>query len=145
MSNFDIELDLNPKQSSLDELAAGLNAHAEDFVEVPGFRPVALFARNESGYVQGGIYGRINWNWLDISLLWISPENRGSGLGSALLKRLESEAVTLGCTKSHVDTFSFQAKAFYIANGYSVFAELADYPDGHSRIYLNKSLTAAPE
>ena len=144
MSEFEFELDLDPKQSSLDELAAGLNAHAEGFVKKPGFQPIALFVRDESGDLKGGIYGRINWNWLDISLLWVSPENRGSGLGSALLIRLESEAVTLGCTKSHVDTLSFQAKAFYIANGYSIFAELADYPDGHSRIYLRKSLTAAP-
>ena len=144
MSNFEFELDLDPQQSSLDELTAGLNAHAEDFVAEPGFQPIALFARDASGDGLGGIYGRINWNWLDISLLWVSPENRGSGLGSALLKRLESEAVTLGCTKSHVDTFSFQAKEFYLANGYSVFADLADYPAGHSRLYLEKSLMAAP-
>jgi GNAT superfamily N-acetyltransferase len=145
MSNFEFELDLDPKQSSLDILIAGLNAHSQGFFEKTGFRPIALFARDESDHVKGGIYSRINWNWVDVSLLWVSPESRGSGLGSTLLKRLESEALDLGCTKSHVDTFSFQARAFYLANGYSVFAELAEYPDGHSRIYMHKSLTAAPE
>ncbi len=144
MIKFDLELDLNPKQSYLDELAAGLNEHSEGFVEKAGFQPIALFARDKSGCMQGGIYGRINWSWLSVSLLWVGPDNRGSGLGSALLARLETEAAALGCTKSHVDTFSFQAQAFYVANGYEKFAELPDYPDRHSRIYLKKSLSVAP-
>jgi GNAT superfamily N-acetyltransferase len=145
MIEFDIELDLNPQQSCLDELTAGLNEHSEGFFEKTGFQPIALFARDKPGCIQGGIYGRINWNWLNVSLLWVSADNRGSGLGSALLRRLETEAAALGCTKSHVDTFSFQAKEFYVAHGYEMFAELADYPDGHSRIYLKKSLSAAPD
>jgi len=140
MSKFEIELDLNPNQSRLDELTSGLNDHSEQFVEKPGFQPIALFATDKRGRMQGGIYGRINWNWLSVSLLWVSADDRGSGLGSTLLRRLETEAATLGCTKSHVDTFSFQAQQFYLANGYEAFAELADYPDGHSRIYLKKSL-----
>ena len=145
MIRFNIELDLNPTQSCLDELSAGLNEHSEKFVEKAGFQPIALFARDELGCMQGGIYGRINWSWLSVSLLWVSSDNRGSGLGSALLERLETEAATLGCTKSHVDTFSFQAQEFYVAHGYEKFAELPDYPDGHSRIYLKKSLSVTPD
>ena len=143
MIRFNIELDLKPKQSCLDELAAGLNEHSQGFVEQPGFRPIALFARDDRDCIQGGIYGRINWSWLSISLLWVSSDNRGSGLGSTLLKRLETEAAAMGCTKSHVDTFSYQALGFYVRNGYETFAELPDYPDGHSRIYLKKSLSVA--
>jgi len=131
---------MNPTQASLDELTAGLQEHALLFVEQPGFRPIALFSRNESDRLRGGIYGRINWGWLSISLLWVSPDDRGSGLGTELLQRLESEAMALGCTASHVDTFSYQAHQFYLANGYAAFAELADYAEGHSRIYLKKSL-----
>jgi GNAT superfamily N-acetyltransferase len=144
MIRFNIELDLNPKQSYLDELAAGLNEHSERFVEKAGFQPIALFARDKLGCMHGGIYGRINWSWLNVSLLWVSSDNRGCGLGSALLERLETEAAALGCTKSHVDTFSFQAQEFYVANGYETFAELPDYPDTHSRIYLKKSLSVGP-
>ena len=92
--------------------------------------------------MQGGIYGRINWSWLAISLLWVSPDQRGEGLGSKLLQRLESEAAARGCTRSHVDTLSFQAREFYVAHGYETFAELSDYPEGHSRIYLRKTLPA---
>jgi len=140
VKNFDIQLDLKPSQEILDELAAGLNDHSLPLVAKPGFQPIAFYARNNRGRLQGGIYGRINWNWLNVSLLWVSPDNRGSGLGSQFLNQLESDAIKRGCTNSHVDTFSFQAREFYISNGYEVFAELPDYPDGHSRIYLKKRL-----
>lgn len=140
MGQLELHLDLNPTQSSLDELTAGLNEHSVTIVEKPGFQPIALFAKDAEERLQGGIYGQLNWSWLSISLLWVHSDNRGSGLGSTLLGRLEAEAATLGCTQSHVDTFSFQARGFYLTNGYEVFAELPDYPDGHSRIYLKKSL-----
>ena len=145
MHEFDIQLDLNPSHSILDELADGLNVYSAEHVEKPGFRPIAVFARDDAGSLRGGICGRINWGWLSVSLLWVRPDTRGSGLGSTLLSRLESEAVSLGCTQSHVDTFSFQARDFYLARGYEVFAELPDYPEGHSRIYLMKTFQVAPQ
>ena len=77
---------------------------------------------------------------MSISLLWVSPEDRGTGLGTTLLKDLEREAKSRGCTQAHIDTFSYQAQRFYLANGYVEFAELPDYAEGHSRIYLQKSL-----
>ena len=141
MNRLDIELELAPTPASLDELTAGLNKHAAEFVAKPGYQPIALFARDGSGNTRGGIYGRINWTWLDISLLWVHPDHRGSGLGSALLQRLEAEAIDRGCNKSHVDTASYQAEDFYVAHGYDRFAELGDYPDEHRRIYLKKSLS----
>ena len=140
MSGLEIQLDLKPTSENLDELTAGLNEHSAEFVGEPGFQPIALFARDESGIIFGGIYGRINWAWLDISLLWVHPDYRGGGLGSKLLQRLEAEAKERGCDKSHVDTASYQAEGFYMAHGYEKFAELADYPGEHRRIFLKKSL-----
>lgn len=43
-----------------------------------------------------------------------------------------------GCTRAHVDTFSYQAKPFYERHGYEVFAVLDDDPPGHERIFLRK-------
>ena len=139
MTDFDIQLDLDPGKASIDRLSAGLNEHSSAFVERRGFKPIALFAY-EDGKLRGGIYGLINWNWLSVSLLWVHENTRGSGLGTELLERLESEAVAHGCVYSHVDTFSFQAEGFYRRHGYEPFAELADYPPGERRIYFRKSL-----
>ena len=141
MTDIDLQLDLDPASADLEKLTRGLQEHAQAIVPEPGFRPVAVFARDQDNAVVGGVYGRINWDWLSISLLWVHPEQRGSGLGSSLLQRLESEAITMGCKGSHVDTLSYQAREFYEAQGYEAFAELPDYPPPHSRIYFRKSLT----
>lgn len=40
----------------------------------------------------------------------------------------------------HLDTFDFQAKDFYLKNGYEVFGVLEDCPKGHKRYYLKKNI-----
>jgi len=52
----------------------------------------------------------------------------------------EREAIARGCGSAFLDTFSFQALPFYVSLGYKVFGELADYPLGHRRYFLRKSL-----
>jgi hypothetical protein len=37
-------------------------------------------------------------------------------------------------------TFDFQAKEFYVKNGYVVIGEIIDFPKGHKRIYFSKKL-----
>jgi hypothetical protein len=37
-------------------------------------------------------------------------------------------------------TMSFQARGFYERAGYSVFAELPDFPADQSRLFMRKSL-----
>lgn len=131
----------SPPSVDLDRLRKGLGEHARTFVDRPGFRPLAIFARSESGELLGGAAGTVNWNWLDLSLPWVHQEMRGSGLGSRLLTRIEQEARARGCTRAHVDTFSYQALPFYERHGYRVSAELEDYPPGHRRLYLRKELS----
>ena len=46
----------------------------------------------------------------------------------------------MGCTLSHLDTFDFQAKDFYLTKGYEIFGELENCPPGHKRIFLKKYL-----
>lgn len=69
---------------------------------------------------------------------------RGSGLGRALMKAAEKEAVKLGCLFALVDTFSFQALPFYQKQGYQQQMSLPDFPqDGMQRHYLTKTLRPA--
>ena len=109
------------------------------FVDKDGFDPVAVFIR-EDGTILGGVSGVFNWNWLQISLLWVDDSLRGRGYGRQLMETIESLARERGCERAHVDTFSFQAREFYESLDYEVFATLEDYPPGHSRHYLRKAL-----
>lgn len=121
-------------------LGRGLTEHALPVTGVPGFHPVAVVARDGAGRLIGGISGTINWNWLHVALVWVADDARHSGLGSALLGRIEEVAVQRGCANAHLDTFSYQARPFYERHGYSVFATLEDYPPGHQRHFMRKAL-----
>ena len=90
--------------------------------------------------VRGGVIGATYWNWLYIDLMWLKEEFRGQGYGHQLLTLAEAEARNRGAKHAYLDTFSFQAPAFYQQHGYKVFGELQDFPPGHQRYFLTKAL-----
>ena len=90
----------------------------------------------------GGLVGETFWDWLHVDLLWVAEELRGRGYGSRLLAAAEAEAVRRGCGHAYLETLGFQAPDFYRARGYRVFGELADFPPGHTRYFMRKSLRA---
>lgn len=138
--NVRIEVDESPTGADIDRLRDGLKEHSTSFVDQPGFEPLAILARSADGSLVGGAYAFVNWNWIDISLLWVAETHRGQGLGSRLLLGLESAARDKGCRNAHLETFSYQARVFYERHGYKRFASLPDYPPGHERVYLQKPL-----
>lgn len=82
------------------------------------FEEVAVFCENEEGERIGGLTGVLRGNWLFIHLLWVAEEERGKGIGRALLRAAEEEGRKFGCRFAFVDTFEFQAPAFYEKEGY---------------------------
>ena len=130
----------NPADEDTRRLARGLAAHSRDFTDGEGFEPVAVFLRDETGEITGGVSAYLNWNWLQVSLLWVEKSLRGSGHGSQLMQNIEEVGRENGCTGAHVSTFGFQAKTFYESLGYEVFASLGDYPPGHTKYLLKKGL-----
>lgn len=102
---------------------------------------IDLMALTPDDRLIGGINAEwVNWGILFIHLLFIKEEFRGYGYGSMLLKEAEKRARSNGCYLSHLDTFDFQGKDFYIANGYSIFGILDNCPKSHQRYYLKKEL-----
>lgn len=98
--------------------------------------------KDENGNEIAGILAGMGyWNGLEIKILWVDETYRNEGLGSKLLKYTETMAKAKGATISMLDTFDFQAEAFYIKNGYEVVGEIKNFPNGHKRIYLSKKLT----
>ncbi len=133
-----IETDADPRD--VEALGRGLSEHAQPITRTEGFVPLTVLARDVGGELVGGAHGKINWNWLHVSILWVAPALRRRGLGARLLEAIESSALDRGCTRAHLDTFSYQARPFYERHGYTVFAILEDYPPGHERIFLRKTL-----
>ena len=103
-------------------------------------RAVQIFMRNRENRVVGGVIGHVFGGWLYVSLLWVEESLRNKGNGAKLLQMIESEAVKLGCKQAHLDTYSFEARPFYEKHGYTLFATLDNYPEGHSKHFLRKEL-----
>lgn len=135
-----LSVETRPAARDIDALGRGLTEHALPTTGRPGFEPLAVFARDGSGALVGGISAQVNWNWLHVSLVWVSTARRHAGLGSRLLAAIEAAAMDRGCTQAHLDTFSYQARPFYERHGYRLFATLEDYPTGHQRFFLRKAL-----
>ena len=70
--------------------------------------------------------------------LWLTEQLRGRGLGRRLLLAAEAVAIKRGCRGAWLGTFDFQARGFYERLGYTVFAELANFPDRHTHYHLLK-------
>ena len=102
--------------------------------------PIGLSIRALDGTVVGGVYGATMWGWLMVDGLWVAEELRGKGLGRRLMLAAEAVAIERGCRGSWLGTFDFQAREFYERLGYTVFGEVADFPNGHTHYSLWKPL-----
>jgi GNAT superfamily N-acetyltransferase len=103
-------------------------------------RAVQVFIRDREDRVVSGVIGHVFGGWLYVSLLWVEESLRNKGNGARLLRMIESEAVKLGCKYAHLDTYSFEARPFYEKHGYTLFATLDNYPEGHRKHFLKKTL-----
>ncbi|MBI0433145.1 GNAT family N-acetyltransferase [Roseomonas sp. KE0001] len=104
-----------------------------------GRRPLSVLVRDpETGAVLGGLTGRTDKGWLFIELFHLPEALRGGGLGAALLARAEAEARARGCVGAWLDSYSFQAPAFYRRQGYTEFGHVPDNPPGHTRHFFRK-------
>jgi len=61
-------------------------------------------------------------------------------MGSQLMRMAEDLAREKECVGIWLDTFSFQAPAFYQKMGYSELGQIVDYPPGHRRHFFQKRL-----
>ncbi|AGS70070.1 acetyltransferase [Streptomyces collinus Tu 365] len=109
----------------------------------PGERevPLHVWALDPAGDLAGGLVGHTWTSWLHVTYLWVDARHRGAGLGTHLLARAERIArTTRGCTASRLETWDFQAPAFYTKQGYDVVGVIPDYPPGITEYTLTKRL-----
>jgi ribosomal protein S18 acetylase RimI-like enzyme len=133
-----IVLDPAPEDSDLRMVKRQLVAFNDQHAEPENYQPLALFVRDPSGSVVGGLLGYTHWRWLFVENLWVAESLRGLGYGKELMRRAECEAFARGCRHAFLDTFGFQALGFYQKLGYEVFGHLEDFPPGHKKYFLQK-------
>lgn len=130
----------NPKEADINVLLNNLIQYNLSHIELKDVKPLAIFVNDENSNQIGGISAETHGNWLEISFLWVDENLRGEKVGSKLLKDVEAEALKRGCKYSFVNTFSFQAKDFYLKSGYKEVFTLEEYPLTSKRHYFVKRL-----
>ena len=121
---------LSDALSSFNAAATGIDDGRGLFAELCG----------HDGELYAGVHG---WSWAGtcwIELLWVRDDHRGRGTGTALMRAVEAEARSRGCTQIALMTHSFQAPDFYRRHGFEQVGELEDYPPGQSDLLLRRRL-----
>ena len=102
--------------------------------------PLNLYIEDEQGELMAGLVAETFGNWLEIEYLFVKEDLRGQGIGSQLLQQAESEAKRRNCRFAFVNTYQFQAPAFYQKHGYQEVFTMKDYPYTGQRHYYQKEL-----
>lgn len=108
--------------------------------EVAESEPLNLYVEDEHGEIMAGLVAETFGNWLEIEYLFVKEDLRGQGIGSQLLQQAESEAKKRNCRFAFVNTYQFQAPAFYQKYGYQEVFTMKDYPYTGQRHYYQKEL-----
>lgn len=103
-------------------------------------QPVWLSARDATGALVGGLRGFVFLHWLNVELLFVDEAARRQGLGRSLLAAAEHKALALGARHATLNTFEWQARDFYLQQGYQEFGRIGDYVQGFYAAYLHKAL-----
>jgi GNAT superfamily N-acetyltransferase len=140
VENYQIVYESNPEEEAWGIIGRGLSDFNRQALGYNDFERLCFSLRSAESGIAGGVLGETYWEWLHIDLLWVDERLRGSGYGRRLMETAENEARKRGMNAAWLDTFSFQAREFYEKLGYAVFGELDDFPQGHQRYFMRKTL-----
>ena len=108
-------------------------------IESELFTGINLNIKDTNDCIVGGIVGNTNTPHIAyIDHLWVDDAHRGALLGSRLLQAFENRARTLCCEQVCVDTFDYQAPAFYEKNNYQLYQTIFDELQRYKRLYYSK-------
>jgi GNAT superfamily N-acetyltransferase len=106
----------------------------------PEGQNVWLNAKDDAGNVLGGFRGDVYFNWLFVNILFVEGSQRRQGIGTRLLAEGEAHARKLGARRARLETFDWQAPAFYAKHGYRELIKLPSYYLDHSLSLMVKEL-----
>lgn len=84
--------------------------------------------REEEGRLIALLHAQRVLENIHIKALVVDKEHQKKGLGASLLAELEEKAEKTGVSSITLSTKSYQAKDFYVKQGYEIYASLEDVP-----------------
>lgn len=104
-------------------------------------RDFCAVLRDQHGGIEGGIKARCYWGWLRIDSLVVATGWRGQGYGRRLLACADEWGISCSCHDAWLMTMGPETRRFYEQAGYTVFAELPNFPGTLTRLFMRKALT----
>jgi len=104
----------------------------------------ALLLEDEAGSLVGGLIAQSRWGGFHIDILALSEDLRGQGWGKMLLNQAQAEALLRNCHHMRLDTYAFQARAFYEAQGFEIYGQI-DGPEPYYPHYFMMKRLAGPK
>ena len=101
-----------------------------------------LKVENENGETIGGYIAEAyeyHWSRMFLDTLWVDERYRHHGIGSMIIREVESIAREKGCRVVTLGTASYMARPFYEKHGFTVFTTLKK-PNGYISYSLVKYL-----
>ena len=132
----------NPGDEAYATLNQRLLAFNRDQRPQVGWRTDDVFTvvlSDEDGKVRGGGRGVVRMGAVELRGLWMDEAIRHQGWGEKIVRAVEGEGRKRGARAILLDTYEFQARAFYEKLGYTCFATF-DFPDGVRRYYMTRAL-----
>ncbi len=116
-----------------------LKEHNSNIIE-RDFEPVSFYYRDENEQIVAGLTGKTQWGGLLIDILWVHQDYRNQSLGAKLLAKAEQIARQRNCQNIVLETMGFQAKDFYLQNGFAVFGVVENADPILNCYYMKKVL-----
>ncbi|RJX70979.1 GNAT family N-acetyltransferase [Vibrio sinensis] len=138
---MNIEFIFNPATEIKDTVLKGLRGFNANHFPHDNSEDIACVTKNDDGEIKGGLTGEIYMNTLFIHYFWLDDSLRGSGMGTQLIQKVEQMVQQRGVTDIYLDTFTFQAREFYLKMGFEEVGRFTGYPmAGVDKIFLQKHL-----
>ncbi len=130
--------DLTPNE--IDAIEDRLCAYNSVAIGRDDARGIGFVIREADGRMLAAAAGYTWAGTSELKQMWVDETCRGQGYGQALLDAFVDEAAQRGVRRIWVQSYDFQAPAFYEKAGFVLVAEFGGWPEGHANIVLCKTL-----
>lgn len=140
-NGYEITIPREDEAEHIGNMLLQFNIESISLTQEKPFISINRCIKDEKGEIIGGILAcSALWQVLSIDTLWVKEEFRNQGIAKQLLSAVEDKARSMGCHIAYLSTYDFQAKDFYLKNGYEIFGILEDCPKDHRLYHLSKKL-----
>jgi N-acetylglutamate synthase-like GNAT family acetyltransferase len=99
----------------------------------------SVFAKDDTQIIGGALIWEIS-DALYINELWCNEKYRKQGVGTKIITMIDDAAKNKGLSKIFVDTYEFQARAFYEKHGFYCIGTIPKYLKNYDRFFMRKDL-----